>query len=76
MHIDLLRTLYGRCSKCLEKLAAIQQWVREDIANNLFDLLFIYSAVAIYTINLNNDIIIHTGYGGLGGYIETLPHPY
>ena len=42
----------------------------------LISFLYIYSAVAIYTTNLNNDIIIHTGYGGLGGYTETLPQPY
>ena len=53
MHIDPLRTLYGRCSKYLER-------VHEDIANNHFDL-FIYSAscTILYITNLNNDIIIH-----------------
>ena len=40
-HIDTPRTLYGRCYRCLGSLVVIQQWVREEIMNNCFELVYI-----------------------------------
>ena len=44
-----LRTLYGRCSRCLENVVAIQQRMHEEITNNRFEVYFMYIIhIAIY----------------------------